>query len=415
MRTRTFCRPPVGRLLWTAVMAIALPSTFFVAGCGDDSPTGGSGGGDGGGISGGNGGEGNGNPTGGSGGDGGGGGGTVVPNDSCDNPGSISIGVGEQLEVQGTVAGANDDHDAFCDPDNNPEVPEVVYALTVTEGCNATFTLDGVAPGFDGLLSIRTDCLTDENQTCANASTGPSESATVTLSAGNYFVHVGDAGSGSTFTLGISCAAAGCGDFILDAGEECDFGIGAQGADDGCDETCQFEPNDPGNTVCADVTAGPAIVVDPGDVLFASGSTINGERAGVGSCQEPVNPPNLASRDNIVKVRPSAAGTLTLTLGEDQTGMPYCGDDTSVEPTFPYPPGCYDRAIHVRTACDLPASEVPGGCAELDATTGPWWGVETLNITVLPNVDYYVFVDGWLDLGPGSQDDVGIYDLKIEL
>ncbi len=402
-----------GSLLWTALTALAV-SSFLVTGCGDDSPTGGGSEGGGGSEAGGGGSDPTGgSPTGGSGGQGGqGGSGGAPANDTCEAPGDISIGPGEEVAVQGTLDGANDDYQTSCADNLDTESAiDVLYEVTVTADCNATLSLDG-AGDFDGVISVRSACETEAlTDQCFNASTSVTESGSVVFAAGVYYLMVSDvSNSGGAFALNIQCGAPTCGDNILDADEECDFAGVSAAPDDGCSDICTLEPNDPGETACNDVTAGAAIAVGLNETVFYSGSTINGASDNIGSCQEPPAAPNLPSKENIIKIRPSAVGTLTLTLGEDMDGNPYCPPN----PAFPYPAGCYDRSIYVRTVCATPATEV--GCVETDLV-GNWYDVETLTIPVaVANVDYYVFVDGWLDYVPdGDQSDIGIYDLKIEL
>lgn len=410
MRTRS--------LLWTAVMALAVPA-FLATGCGDDSPTGG--GSEGGGGNENVGGGGNdptgGSPTGGSGGQGGSGG--APANDTCEAPGDISIGPGEEIEIQGTLDGANDDYQTSCaDNTANESAIDVMYEVTVTDDCNAQISLDG-SGSFNGVISVRSSCEEEApTDPCINDNSTVTESGNVALTAGVYYVMVSDvANEGGTFALNISCAAPGCGDFLTGGDEECDFGTGNDGTpDDGCSDVCTFEPDDPDDNAhldCTEATAAAPVAVGLNETVFVHGSTINGVSEQNGSCQETPTKSNQYSKENIVKVRPSAVGTLTLTLGDDQNGDPYCIGNPP-----PYPDsgtGCYDRSIYARTVCATPASEV--GCTETDLTTGMWFDTETLIIPVaVANVDYYVFVDGWLDFVPGGdQSDVGVYDLKIEL
>jgi len=398
-------------------MAIAVPSTFLVTGCGDDSPVGGSGGSSDGGNDTGGGGNGNGGTTtvGGAGGEGGVGGGGVA-NDSCESPAALTIGLMEAVQVQGTVEGATDNTSTFCITALEPAV-DVFYELNVVETCKIDMVLEGIGAGFDGVLTLRSDTCEIDGTTpapqCVNASTGPAESLTTTLDSGTYYIVVTDVGEGSTFSLDISCTPTDCGDFILDPDEECDFGTGADDVpNDGCTDMCGLEPSDPIDTQCGAAIAGAALNINAG-TTFVSGSTINGESNENGSCQLLPVAPHLYSKENVIKVRPSISGTMTLTLGEDLNGDAYCGPDPLLEPTFPYQPGCYDRTLYVRTECgsELPADEV--ACAESAVS---WWDVETLTFPVIADTDYFIFADGWLDYTlRGDQSDIGIYDLKIEL
>ncbi len=405
MRTRS--------LLWTALTALAVPA-FLATGCGDDSPTGGSGGGTGGNESGGGGSDPTGgSPNGGSGGEGGSGGSGGAPaNDTCASPGAIGVAPGEKISVQGTVAGATDDYQTFCaDNAEGESANEVVYQLDVSDTCTGKLTLSG-GPDFQGVISVRDACMTAASDISCDAATaaGASVASTVSLEMGTYFVLISDLGSGDSFALDISCVPPTCGDFILDDNEECDFGTAPTPPavdGDGCDNDCNLDPVDPDVTDCDVVTAGPTNTVDLNQTVIIPGSTINGLSTHDGSCQDPPVNPDTFSKENIIKVRPTAVGTMTITLGLDAAGNPACG----AAPPFPYPNGCWDRTLYVRTACGLAATEI--ACSEsfnFDA-------VETVTIPVaVPNIDYYVFVDGWLDyFDDGDQSDVGTYDLRVTL
>jgi cysteine-rich repeat protein len=406
MRTRS--------LLWTAVMALAVPS-LFATGCGDDTVAGGNGGGEEGGGGNGTGGEGNNNPTGGSGGDGGSGGSGGAPaNDTCASPGDIGIAPGEEVTIQGTLVGATNDYETFC-ADNTPgeAAVDVVYELAVSDACTATFTLEGGA-GFDGVISVRDACDTESQaggDVCFNSTTSGVETGSVSLQMGTYYVLVSSVTAGDAFTLGVKCVSPSCGDFILDENEECDFGSTPQNGavdGDGCDNDCNLEPVDPEVTNCVEVTSNPGQDINPGPVVNIPGSTINGLSTYNGSCQAEPTGMDSYSKENIIKVRPTAVGTMTITLGQDDMGDPSCG---AAVPPFPYPNGCFDRTLYVRTACADDETEV--ACSE----SFEFQAVETVTINVAQaNTDYYVFVDGWLDyFADGDQSDIGTYNLRVQL
>jgi hypothetical protein len=116
------------------------------------------------------------------------------------------------------------------------------------------------------------------------------------------------------------------------------------------------------------------------------------------------------SPDHVYRVRVSQAGSLTITLGNDTNGVPFCGADESVEPAFPYPAGCWDRSLYVRQAdCDA-GTEV--ACDD----TGQYWQTESVTFAAAADTDYFVFVDGWAAFANGDDSyDRGIYTLEFDL
>jgi len=399
-----------GSWLWTAALAIALPSIFV--GCGDDSPVGGAGG-----AGGGQGGEGNQNPVGGApqGGEGVGGSGGAVPfNDDCETASGIDVAAGEEISVQGTLAGAADDVQTFCADDGTPKnivATDVVYELTLADPCTLSLSLEGSA-GMNAVLSARPDCMVDDK--CANGSTGGTETMLFHADAGTLFVIVSDLNStGATFQLTVGCATPECGDFVKDTGEDCDDGNTADG--DGCDAGCFYEPTNPEIDNCAGALASIGTSIGQDEIVRISDSalatTIGAAGDENGSCQYQLDVTNAP--DHVYKITPEADGVLTATLGLGLTGIlgetdvPVCGADTSVAPLTPYPTGCYERSLYIRSACTDPTSEL--GCSEETGTA--WWAVEETVINVTAGEDYFVFVDGYYD----DQFGAGAYVLRLEL
>ncbi len=415
-------------VLKALTVAILVPG--LLTACGDSSPAGG--GGSGGETTGG-GGEGAG-PVGGAGGVGGvggvggdGGGGGPILNDDCDSAEAIQLDAQESVVVTGTMEGSNDDYTTFCADNMNGEMAnDVLYEITTAAACSLAITLSGAA--FDGVVSIRPVCENDAG-TCFNPA---GQGDVVVLShapAGTFSVMVSDfSGEGGTFTLEFECAPPTCGDSVVNPpGEDCDDGGTTSG--DGCDDMCVFEPAADDIDECAaadggaEGTAGLSISTADGLVKLPATlerTTVGAEDSGTGSC---MYVPNVAlneepSADHIYKILPQQTGNLEITLGNEPDGTPGC--DTAnqgmggIEPPGPtYPLSCYDRAIHVREGgCGAAAPEI--GCQESTSENiGGWWDVETLVVPVTAGEVYYVFVDGWLDIGFG--DDVGEYVLELEL
>ncbi|MFO0555109.1 MAG: hypothetical protein U0271_42420 [Polyangiaceae bacterium] len=402
----------------TALLVMALP--LSACSCGDDTVTGGGGSGGiaGAGGSGATGGVGNNGGMGGSvGGQGGTGGQPAVANDTCANPDKLTIGLGESASASGTTTGAQDDTKSFCIEDANDVRNDVFYELTLEADCTLDIQVDGTAP-LDPAISLRSACDVDEY--CVN-STGNTEVFRRHATAGTYFIVVSDMdNSGGDFQLTVECTPPTCGDGVLNPTEDCDDGGTQPG--DGCDAQCHFEATDPTIDTCVGATASAGTTLALNSTVFipptGTRTTLGASDSGTGisyladppGCMyEPDGTTSFPSPDHVYKVTPTANGTLTVTLGADQNGVPFCGADTSQPPVQPYPAGCWDRSIHVRAAtCDQQSAEV--GCSD---SAFNWWDVETATIPVTAGTSYYVFVDGWLDVGDGT--DRGAYVLKLNL
>ncbi len=324
--------------------------------------------------------------------------GGAAAEDSCSTATTLTVSAAAPTVAVGSLAAARDDLSAWCS-DPNGGLVEVVYRADLTEDCSATFRVEG-----DVGLGLRTvDCATDEY--CTD---GYDQSARIdtSLPAGSYWVVVtGDAASSADFTLTIECAAPACGNGWLDPGEDCDDSNTEPG--DGCDPSCAVEPADPAIDSCAAAEASEGIPIGAGDILRVAGTTLGASDSGTGSCMiQPDGETFFGAPDNVYRVRPTQTGTLTATLGLDEDDNPLCGSDET-EPSMPYPTGCYDRAVHIRSAtCTDPGAEI--GCS--DHWTA-WWPTEASSVPVTAGTDYYVFVDGYNDDPWG----VGAYVLRLEL
>jgi cysteine-rich repeat protein len=310
--------------------------------------------------------------------------------------------------LDGTLAEAVDDTTTFCaDPVGSAGLREVFYTATLTSECAATFTLTG-GPGFNGALSLRSDCTVDE--VCVYHDGAVDQLFAASLPAGQYWIVVtGAADSSDEFTLTSYCDAPECGDGLVSAGEQCDDGDIVDG--DGCDATCHFEAAASEEHTCAAAMSGSAIDIDfglamdiPSSQASFSASTVGASDNGTGSCMTASVDP---APDHVYHFHAVSSGTLTATLGLSADGTePACGLDPALDPDMPYAAGCYDRALHVREAdC--------GAGVEVACSDDPvrWWMPETVSFSVTADTDYYVFVDGYNDDPWGS----GPYMLQVQL
>lgn len=346
----------------------------------------------------------------------------IVPppaNDTCGGAEYHIVEAGDSFSFPGTFAGALDDYQTFCaDDDPQYSFRDVVYELDVQEPCTLEVTVAGA--GIAPAVSMRSACETDEF--CSYVPGDEFETVLSSVNAGTYYFVVSNLlDSGDAFDVSVTCEPPVCGDALLASTEECDDGNAVDG--DGCDSSCKLEVADPLTDTCSGASGVAGISIAAGEIKHVPSSaaeirsTINASDSGTGSCMlvpDSADPdfPTYPSNDHVYRVTPSASGTLTVKLGYDNNGVLYCGADESVEPSYPYPVGCYDRSLHVREgACEDIGAEI--ACAESQVS---WWAPEVLSFSVTAGSDYYVFVDGWLNFGPGEESvDVGEYVLDIDL
>jgi cysteine-rich repeat protein len=390
--------------VWAAALGLVFPAGVM-AGCGDDTGTGGSGG----------------DPTtttttgvttssttSSTTGQGGGG---APPNDTCSDPEIVQVALNETATIMGTTNGAADDYKDFCaDLSSGAEAgPDVVYEIQFTDDCSAHFDLTGLDPDFDGSFTVRSETCISVSQTdlCVNdAGPGEDEAVPAALDAGTYYVVVDGAGSTSgAFTLSVRCDPQICGDghVNLNNDEECDDGNTMDG--DGCSATCQFEPSAPELDDCSVVDSLPGHSVGPGVTFIPAmdlETTLGAGDSGTGSCMG-LGGGAIPAPDHTYKIVPTANGILLATIGLDQMGNDICAAIQACNPAA----GCYDRAIWASTSC-MEADEL--GCS--DNPNDPA-AVESVQFNVTAGTEYFIFVDGY-DGDPGSCS-AGAYTLRLEL
>lgn len=324
--------------------------------------------------------------TGGDGGTGGTGGSGPPANDQC--PGeAVPLAWGESFQASGTTAEATDDFSSFCTELAVP-LKDVVWAVTLEQPSSVTITASGTP---QPALYVQSECGADTFP--AYCFETMSTSFASHLDAGTWYVTVDGEGA---FELDIRAEEPACGDGVVNTGEQCDTGPGA--ALDGCvdpgDELeCTFGDLDPSLGVCP----GQPHTIDPG-ATFLLASENNLFTTGYADTHESNVCGNFEGPNRVHAFTPTAAGTLSVTIGLDEAQEIICHNATST-------PGCWDHVLYARTACDEPATEI--GCAdEINNETNP---SETLSFPVEANVPYYVFVDGY------DATAFGPYNLLVEL
>lgn len=329
-------------------------------------------------------------------------------NDTCATPTLITASAGETAQASGTLVSAIDDESTWCaDPqDAETGLRDVVYEVQLATECSTVFTLTGGSE-FQGALSLRTEACTIDEYCVPVAETNTLH---VSLPAGTYYAVVSGGGAfENTFDLTVECNTPTCGDGLLGSTEQCDDGNIVNG--DGCDASCAFEAAAPELDTCEGATLGEAIEIGSTEILHVPGTaqmatTVGANDSGTGTCMLQPDGWFVAAPDHVRRVRPTVDGTLKLTVGLGFDDEPLCGVE---EPsTFPYPVGCYDRALHVRTSCEAEAVSTEVGCSD-DAES--WWKPEEITMQVTAGTDYFVFVDGYHDDEYGA----GAYVLRLEM
>jgi cysteine-rich repeat protein len=298
-----------------------------------------------------------------------------------------------------------------CDGNDPDATADLVYEVTTAETCSFFAATSGMV---DSEIIVRSVC--DVEEFCFNGNPNGGDGLALNLEAGTYFVIVqGDPGD---HTLSVECATPDCGDGVRNDGEECDDGNTAD--DDGCDSACTIEAPDLSVEDCAAAEGGAAVMLMPGltyvPAMAPLATTLGAVDNATGSCMVPPGTDfgkgiiTAGSPDHVYRVRVTQAGSLTITLGNNIDGVPFCGPDMSIEPPFPYPAGCWDRSLYVRQAdCDTGAEVA---CDD----TGEYHQTESVTFAAAANTDYFVFVDGWTAFTNGEDSyDRGLYTLEFDL
>lgn len=328
-------------------------------------------------------------------------------NDTCTGE-AVALGQGTTVSIEGTLVDAADDMTTFCaDASDDPGNPDVVYQLDVAEDISLSIQL--TASGFDPALSIRLTTCTSEVGGDACLDLDPTTERTrLSLAEGTYWIVVDSAdGNAGQFTLDLTATAPVCGDGVLNAGEQCDPGAGAD--DDGCfdpgtADECTFGESPLDATVTGCPGVGPVSVPVSGDpmnpTILRTGKHNNGS-GGHAQQNDLTADPDVCGwpavgPENVFHVVPQADGTLHARIGYDDAGNVVCSAS-----------GCGDFILYVRQGSCEPADPADPGqqtaCADWDPQE-----ILDVEMPVTAGSDYWVFVDG-LD------DTYGIGDYYLEL
>lgn len=232
-----------------------------------------------------------------------------------------------------------------------------IWALTASEAGSlrvdvAPFPDSGVA--FDGSISLRSQC--SDARTTSQCSSGvPLRKIETRIDTGQTVYLVVQ--SSSAFDVVVSLDTASCGDGVVNAGEDCDYGDTRAG--DGCDETCHFEAPD-----SSDICPGEVTTIAPAEERTLYGHTINYADDYAAPCGARSGGP-----DRVFGINPTKTGVLHLDLRS-----------------------AFDGVLSVYAKCQAP--ELQG---LLHCSDGPRADdTESMDLDVVGGSQYFVVVDGYL-------------------
>ncbi|MCA9624612.1 MAG: DUF4215 domain-containing protein, partial [Myxococcales bacterium] len=216
-----------------------------------------------------------------------------------------------------------------------------------------------------------------------------------------HFIVDGENGSAGEYLLEVSFTAPDCGDGAINVGEECDDGNVVD--NDGCSATCTVE-----TTSIFDVCPGQPVTVNPNVTVIEPGSTWGYADDYNYLAQQDCAFDSLGGKDRVYRVMPTAAGTLTATIGLDANGM-----DEVCETEGLGSPQCWDATLFAvgPTDCDDANMDNILDAPQLACSDQQLYGPETISFPVLANTEYFIVVDSPFN----GQLYFGSYNLKLEL
>ena len=334
--------------------------------------------------------------------------------DNC--PGTAyDLTPGTPLTITDTTAGANDDLKNFCaQAGDTTAAPDRVYAIHTPQHCSFTATLSS---GFDGLLSLRSDCASRSGHYFCTNDHPLTENFNIDLPAGetHYLVVDGAAdGASGPFTLTLNCFVPTCGDGVINPPEECDATSASCGncliistaAADNCTAVALQTPTS------VFLGAAPLFIPAPPAAPFSNSMAvddqINPTFDAITCPFIPAAPAAESAPDQVFAFLATAAGNLKVEIGlhTDGTSNP-CNLD-------PLPSSCWNSGMFIREAACATGTQVACDFANFN-TPMTNQGVYTETVAAKANTVYYVFVKSpdALDVGPNKN--VGSYNLKVSL
>jgi cysteine-rich repeat protein len=259
------------------------------------------------------------------------------------------------------------DYKATC---QTATAKDVVYQ--VTPDCDGELSAEASTPGFfQPILYARSECSNAATELGCTDIQSQAIKFPV-LASQTYYLMVTGAMFPGQYVIDTTIICSVCGNGVLEGSEECDDGNSEDG--DGCSKACKSEsagPADtcPGATLTFVDSAGTLVATATGDTTL-----LYAQYAGTCGMTD-------ASGDAVYQLNTGAGGTLTATLETPGTA--------------------FDSVLYIRSGTCAQGTEVE--CADVAGNGG-----ESITLTVQPNQDLWVFVDG-------HDSERGPYALKVTL
>jgi cysteine-rich repeat protein len=248
-----------------------------------------------------------------------------------------------------------------------------IWAVTASDAgtlrLNAVPQRDASGSPADAVISVRSDCAkATTTRACSRSGPGEVERLALPIAAGEtLYVLVQSA---APFELFATLESARCGDGVLNASEQCDFGDTVSG--DGCDAACQYE-----TPASSDVCPGEVMSVSRGQTLILDRHTV-----GYGDEYDAPCGARVGGPDRVFGVNPTTSGTLRATLSST-----------------------FDGVLSVHASCLAPRVGALLACSD-----GPRADdIEAISTPVTGGLQYFVVVDGY------RAESFGPFELTIEL
>jgi hypothetical protein len=283
----------------------------------------------------------------------------------------------------------------------------VVYAFTLASA--GTFTVTVTAASGSALMpnvDIRSDC--SKSPTYCFPGNTTSTNISQDLAAGTYYYIISGANCTSgAFTLTATLGGQGCGNGVVDPGEQCDPGAGAPWTIDGCGapgaaNQCQFIAAPASEDVCP----GQAVSIPVGTTKLTEAEGIstygfNDDYTASAACRA-ASFASTGGLDRVFQLTPTTSGTMTVSVGYATDGVT---DECAASMTAPT---CWARVLYARTTCVDAASEI--ACTVgLDANSD--YVPAVISFSVTANTPYWVIVDGY----DGGDYSYGPFNLIVSL
>lgn len=272
---------------------------------------------------------------------------TPACNDTCGGAEVVAFtALNQTKNISGSLAlGTSDYSNDGC---STEAAKEVYYEVQVPAEGKLVFTVTGELYA----LGRMSPCGTGTYLQCKTPLVEAGSTKTITLNApaGTYYFEVsgttpGTVGSEGAFTGTAVLTAPVCGDGVISGVEQCDDGNTVD--DQACMSDCTDPPPDASETCPGTpftVAAGTSFLGTDADPNTTNGYVDDyAPVSSNGDCE--ISAFVAGAPDRVHRIKPTSAGTLTITAGLTETGTYYC-NDVGFDPDL-----CYDQMMYLRTSC----------------------------------------------------------------